>query len=139
MFICGKNFFKDKHLNEIRLFEIQLNRFSTSRLFSHEAPFFVAEIFDNGKYKKHATNKIRSSRPKVFCKKGVLKNFAKFTGKHLCQSFFFNKVAALRPAILLKKTLAQMFSCEFCEVYKSTFFHRTLLVAASVKYNFILK
>ena len=25
--------------------------------------------------------------------KGVLRNFAKFTGKHLCQSLFFNKVA----------------------------------------------
>ena len=24
--------------------------------------------------------------PEVFCKKGVLKNFTKFTGKHLCQS-----------------------------------------------------
>ena len=35
----------------------------------------------------------RSSRPKVFCKKGVLWNFAKFTGKDLCQSLFFNKVA----------------------------------------------
>ena len=30
-------------------------------------------------------------------KKVVLKNFAKFTGKHQCQSLFFNKVAALRP------------------------------------------
>ena len=38
----------------------------------------------------------RSSRPNVFCKKGVLKNFTKFTGKHLCQSLFFNKVADLR-------------------------------------------
>ena len=28
----------------------------------------------------------------VFCKKGVLRNFAKFIGKHLCQSLFFNKV-----------------------------------------------
>ena len=27
----------------------------------------------------------------MFCKKGVLRNFAKFTGKHLCQSLFFNK------------------------------------------------
>ena len=36
-------------------------------------------------------------------KKGVLRNFAKFTGKHLCQSLFFNKVAGLRPASLLKK------------------------------------
>ena len=35
----------------------------------------------------------RSSRPDAFCQKGVLRNFAKFTGKHLCQSLFFNKVA----------------------------------------------
>ena len=41
----------------------------------------------------------RSSRPEVFCKKGVLRNFTKFTGKHLCQSVFFNKVAGLRPPV----------------------------------------
>ena len=29
---------------------------------------------------------------KMFCKKGVLINFAEFTGKYLCQSLFFNKV-----------------------------------------------
>ena len=29
----------------------------------------------------------------VACKKGVLRNFAKFTRKHLCQSLFFSKVA----------------------------------------------
>ena len=28
--------------------------------------------------------------------KGILKNFAKFTGKHLCQGLFFNKVAGPR-------------------------------------------
>ena len=28
-------------------------------------------------------------------RKGVFRNFAKFTGKHLCQSLFFNKVAGL--------------------------------------------
>ena len=38
----------------------------------------------------------RSSRPEVFCKKGVLRNFAKFTGKHLCQSLFFNKIASTK-------------------------------------------
>ena len=47
----------------------------------------------------------RSSIPEVFCKKCVLRNFAKFTGKHLCQSLFFNKVSGVRPAILLKKRL----------------------------------
>ena len=30
----------------------------------------------------------------MFCEKGVLRNFAKFTGKHLCQSLFFNNVAS---------------------------------------------
>ena len=65
----------------------------------------------------------RSSRPEVFFRKGVLKNFTKFTGKHLYQSFFVNKVADLRPA--------HMFSCEFCEISKNTFFHRTPPVAAS--------
>ena len=55
--------------------------------------------------------KCRSSRPEIFCKKGVLKNFAKFTGKHLCQSFFFNK-----------ETMAQVFSWESCEISKSVFF-----------------
>ena len=30
-----------------------------------------------------------SSRPEVFCKNGVRRNFAKFAGKHLCHSLFF--------------------------------------------------
>ena len=34
----------------------------------------------------------RSRRPEVLCKKGVLRNFSKLTGKHLCQSLFFNKL-----------------------------------------------
>ena len=42
-----------------------------------------------------------SDRPEVFCKKGVLRSFVKFTGKHLCQSIFFNKVAGLRPVIFV--------------------------------------
>ena len=44
----------------------------------------------------------RSSLPDVFFKKGVLRNYTKFTGKHMCQSLYFNKVAGLRPATLLK-------------------------------------
>ena len=43
---------------------------------------------------------------------------AKFTGKHLCSSVFFNKVPrGLRSAILLKKEIpAQLFPCEFCKI-----------------------
>ena len=29
----------------------------------------------------------------ILLQKGVLRNFTKFTGKHLCQRLFFNKVA----------------------------------------------
>ena len=32
-----------------------------------------------------------------------------------------NKVACLRPVIIKKETLAQVFSCEFCEIFKNTF------------------
>ena len=47
---------------------------------------------------------IQKQPPEVFCKKGVLRNFAKFTGKHLCQSFFFNKVAGLTASANLTAT-----------------------------------
>ena len=38
----------------------------------------------------------RQKQAEVFRKKGVLRNFAKITGKHLCQSFVFNKFAGFR-------------------------------------------
>ena len=64
-------------------------------------------------------------------KKGALKHFAKFTGKHLCQSFFFNKVTGLRLATLLKKRPGTGVSCEICEISKNNFSYRTHPVAAS--------
>ena len=60
-------------------------------------------------------------------KKIVLKNFAKFTGKHLYLRLFFNKVTYISK----KETLAQVFSCEFSEIFKNTFFIEHLLVTAS--------
>ena len=44
----------------------------------------------------------RGSRSVVFCQMGVLKNFVKLTGKHLCQSLSFITVADLRALTLLK-------------------------------------
>ena len=73
---------------------------------------------------------IRSSLEQIFCLTARYRScrqrcsMKKFTGKHLCQSLFFNKVAGL--------TLSQVFSCGFCEISKDTFFYRTPLVAASV-------
>ena len=53
----------------------------------------------------------RSSRLKVFCKKGVLRNFTKFTGKHLCQSIFFNKNYGSRHWGNLEKSLLLLLYC----------------------------
>ena len=74
---------------------------------------------------------LKQSSGGVLKKKGILRNFAKCTGKHLCQSLFFNKVVGCRPASLLKKTLAQVFSSEFWEISKNTFCFRTPLMVAS--------
>ena len=38
---------------------------------------------------------LQKRRHEMFCKTDVLKNFAKFTGKQLCRSFFLDKVARL--------------------------------------------
>ena len=55
-------------------------------------------------FSDEATNN-RSSCPELFCKKGVLRNFAKFIGKHLCQSFFFNKVAGFSNNLIYFGTM----------------------------------
>ena len=58
---------------------------------------------------------LRSSRPELFCKKGVLKHFAKFTGKHLCQSLFFNKVAGLAVGRCFPVSFAQFLRTPFLQ------------------------
>ena len=64
----------------------------------------------------------RSSHRRCSMEKDVLRNFTKFTEKNLCQSLTF------RPATFLrKKTVAQVFSCEFCKISKGIFFYRTRL------------
>ena len=65
----------------------------------------------------------RNSHPEVFSKKGVLKNFIKLTGERLCQSLFFNKVACLEPATLLKKRLwHRCFPVNFVTFLRTPFF-----------------
>ena len=54
----------------------------------------------------------RSSQQRFSARNGVLRNFAKFTGKTpVPESCNFIK----------KKTLTQVFSCEFCEISMNTF------------------
>ena len=72
--------------------------------------------------------------PEVCYKKGVLKNFVNFTGKHHWQSLFLNKIAGLRPEacnLIKKEALAQVVSCEIFEIFKNTFFIQHLRTTAS--------
>ena len=62
----------------------------------------------------------------VLWKKVVLKIFTKLTGKHLCQSLFFNKVVCLRPATLLKKRLWHWcFPVNFVKFLRAPFLQNT--------------
>ena len=56
----------------------------------------------------------RSNYQECSVKKGALRNFAKFTGKHLCQSLFFDKVqvpANLYEHIFYRAHLGDCFWC----------------------------
>ena len=63
----------------------------------------------HGPFRKESHNQImvdRSSYQRCSVKKSVLRNFAKFTGKHLCQSLFFpvNFAKFLRTPFLQNNT-----------------------------------
>ena len=71
----------------------------------------------------------RDIRSKTVCKKGVVKSFAKFTGKQLCWSLFSIISGSMQRGLQLycdsvtcTLTLARVFSCESCEIFKNNFF-----------------
>ena len=66
---------------------------------------------------------VRSSHPELFSEKGFLKDFTKFTGKHLCQPFLIKLQTS--GNFIKKEVLAQVFSDELCKIFMKTFFYRT--------------
>ena len=67
----------------------------------------------------------RCSLKKVFLK------FRKIHRKTSVPESLFKTVAGLRSFFIKKGHLAEVFSCEFCEIFKNTFFHKTPTVAVS--------
>ena len=58
----------------------------------------------------------------VFCKNGVLRNFAKFTRKHLCERLIFNiKLQAEAWNFFKKETLPQVFPVNFAKFLRTPF------------------
>ena len=76
----------------------------------------------------------------MYCKKGVLTNFAKFAGTPVPELLFFNK--GLRPATLLKKRLwHKCFPVNFTKFLGTPFLTehlRWLLLKKTFHKNFII-
>ena len=60
----------------------------------------------------------RNSRRELLCKKGVLRNFGKFTGRHLCQSLVFKAEAC---NFIKTETLAQVLTVNFAKILRAPF------------------
>ena len=65
----------------------------------------------------------RSSHRRCSVRKGFLRNFAKFTGKHLCQSLFFNKVTACN--FIKKRLWHRCFTVKFAKFVRTSFLQNT--------------
>ena len=121
--------------------------------FYHGIIFYSAELFDctvnlkfylnvfiflNITYIKHRRSNIWIKKQQLIsgpvakrfcealtrmCEKGVLNNFPKLTGKHLCESSFFNKVAGFWPVSLWKKRPKhRCFPVNFASTLRTPFF-----------------
>ena len=69
----------------------------------------------------------------MFCKKKVFLEIPQNSQENACaRDSFFIKLQAEACNTVKKETLAQVFSCEFCEISKNTFLTEHLRVNASV-------
>ena len=87
-----------------------LHRFRCKLLFSG-----TIVSMENRRLAALLNHSFRSSRPELFCKKGVLKYFAKFTGD-----------SQETPVLFY----------EFCKISKNNFFYRTPPVVASESFHY---
>ena len=72
---------------------------------------------NSGMNRNYIKRKIIKAATGCILYKGALKNFANFAEKHLCQSLFLIKCNFIQ-----KETPAQVFSCEYCEIFRNTVF-----------------
>ena len=84
----------------------------------------------------------RSSHWRSYLKRNILKIF-KIHRTTPASKSFFKKVACASGSLLnkvegLRQTLVQVFTYEFCEIFKYTFFTEKLRVTASVIYKWFI-
>ena len=63
-----------------------------------------------------------SSRLEVFCEKGIIKNFVKYTGKYLRKSLFLIKLQALASNLNKNRLWQRCFTVNFAKFLRTTNF-----------------
>ena len=76
-------------------------------------------------------NLFRSSHPEVFCKERFLEISQNSQGNTCIRVSFLIKLQLKAFNFIKKETLAQVFSCEFCEISKNTFLTEHVWATAS--------
>ena len=73
-----------------------------TQTYSKQDYYFIEEVLSSTSVMRTVKYEMKKQPPRCYVRKDVLRNFAKFTGKCLYQTLFFNEVAIMRSAILLK-------------------------------------
>ena len=83
--------------------------------------------------------RFRRCLSEVSCRERFPTNIAKFTGKHLCRSLFFDRDAGLRTATLFNKRLwHRYFPVNFAIFLRTPFFRTPLVPAFFVRDQLLL-
>ena len=88
-------------------------------------------IVDAGSKRFAAKLKVQKQPPEEFYGKKLFLKISQNSQENTCARVFFNKVAGDACNFIEKETLAQLFSCEFCEISKNNFFTEHLHTSAS--------
>ena len=115
------------NVNKVKHSSININFVKLEQISYVVAVFFgILDLYQNISQNiwQIPFGRFRSSHHKCSMKKGVLRNITKFTGKHLCQSLFFNKVAGLRAATK-KKLWPTCFPVIFAKFLRTAYLQNT--------------
>ena len=86
-------------------------------------------------FNQHVTRRTEAVTQKCFVKKPFLKISQNSKESTYARVSFLIKLQPETCNFIKKEILAQVFSCEFCEIFNNTFFYRTPPVAATRRNN----
>ena len=103
-----------------------------NRLFQKSDALRRKRLSTQGKESGVRLNITRQSHRRCSVKRGVLKNFANFTGKHLCWRLFLTMLQSFSPATFLKRDSNPGVLLRSLEHFQNTYSEEPLRTTASV-------